>query len=329
MLEINGLSVRFKTRHGIVGAVNGVSLTLEKGRILGIVGESGSGKSTVLNAILRLLPEKGVFLEGEILYGGVNLFNVSPAKMRDVRGREVSMIFQDPMTTLNPVYTVGSQITESLRVHGFCRGREKERALELMREVGIPSPESRYREYPHQFSGGMQQRALIAIALACEPKLLLADEPTTALDVTIQAQIIDLLRKINRTHHTSIILVTHNLPLAAELCDEIAVMYAGRIVEKGPAEVILQGPRHPYTMGLLNAVPLPGKNHGARLATIPGTVPDLSDPPPGCVFHPRCPQAGGECARIAPGPAGAGSRHILWCLKAEKEGEGRHEPAGS
>lgn len=320
MLDIKHLSVKFKTKHGVVHAVSDVSLHLDKGRILGIVGESGSGKSTVLNAVLRLLPEKDVLLEGRIIYEGTDLFALSPPAMRAVRGKEISMIFQDPMTTLNPVYNIGNQITESLKIHGLYRGRERERVFELMREVGIPSPESRVREYPHQFSGGMQQRAIIAIALACEPKLLLADEPTTALDVTIQAQIVELLRKINRTHHTSIILVTHNLALASDLCEEIAVMYAGRIVEKGPAEVILQDPRHPYTRGLLSAVPLPGVTRGARLATIPGTVPDLADLPPGCAFHPRCPLALEECARLAPEPVETGNRHVLWCRREIKEG---------
>lgn len=308
LLELNDLTIVYPTRRGDVQAVEGLYLKLPASGKLGIVGESGCGKSTVLHAILRLTRPPGKITRGEILFKGRDLRRLSRAGMRAVRGKEISMIFQDPQTTLNPVFPVGEQIRESLRLHNIVPGgrlpwpfdaarrrQEKELVLQAMREVGIPSPMDRYSIYPHQFSGGMQQRALIALALVCGPALLLADEPTTALDVTIQAQILDLMRQINQEHSTAVILVTHDLGVAAEFCDEIAVMYAGRIVEQGPAEQVVTDPQHPYTRGLLACRPRIVEEI-RKVEPIPGNVPDLANQPPGCAFAPRCPLAQPACS---------------------------------
>jgi oligopeptide/dipeptide ABC transporter ATP-binding protein len=300
LLEINNLSIVYPTRRGEVRAVDSLSLQVPGGSKLGIVGESGCGKSTVLHAILQLTHPPGKITQGEICFKGRDLHQLSSRDIRKVRGKEIAMIFQDPQTTLNPVFPVGEQIRESLRVHNMVPGarlpwpfdalrrrQEKERVLQAMHEVGIPSPMDRYSLYPHQFSGGMQQRALIALALVCGPALLLADEPTTALDVTIQAQILDLMRRINQEHNSAVILVTHDLAVAAEFCDSIAVMYAGRIVEQGPAESVVINPQHPYTRGLLACRPRIGEQI-KKVQPIPGNVPDLANQPPGCAFAPRC-----------------------------------------
>ena len=303
LLELRNLTTIYPTKRGLVRAVDDVSFAMERGQILGIVGESGCGKSTVLLSIMRLIRRPGRIAQGEILFRDKDLRDLSPNAMRNIRGKEISMIFQDPLSTLNPAYPVGEQIRESLQLHRVMndgrlrfsqRAREKERVVQVMTEVGIPSPMDRYAAYPHQFSGGMQQRALIAIALVCEPALLLADEPTTALDVTIQAQILDLMRRINQDHGTSIILVTHDLGLAAEFCDTIAVMYAGRIVEQGPVDDVVTYPQHPYTQGLLNCRPRIAERD-QRVEPIPGNVPDLADLPPGCTFAPRCPRRQSVC----------------------------------
>ncbi|MCE7985141.1 MAG: ABC transporter ATP-binding protein [Caldilinea sp. CFX5] len=309
LLELKNLTTIFPTKRGLVTAVNRVNLRLAPGEILGIVGESGSGKSTVLLSILRLIARPGRITEGEIRFRGQNLRDLPPSAMRTIRGQAIAMIFQDPLSTLNPVFPVGEQIREALRLHGLVkppnqgwpwlgkgarRRLEQEQVLAAMQEVGIPAPEDRYWAYPHEFSGGMQQRALIAIALVCQPAILLADEPTTALDVTIQAQIMALMRQINRERNTSIILVTHNLGLAAEFCHTIAVMYAGRIVERGPVEQVINEPKHPYTQGLLACIPR--ITHKAqRITPIPGNVPDLIDLPSGCAFAPRCPLVMDAC----------------------------------
>ncbi|MGI6142370.1 MAG: ABC transporter ATP-binding protein [bacterium] len=307
MLKIKNLCTHFPTERGLVKAVNNVSLSLGSGEILGLVGESGCGKSMTLLSILRLVPYPGKIVAGRIIFNGSDILQKSPAEMRMLRGKEIAMIFQDPMTTLNPVFKVGEQIGESLRIHGIMgqkifqdkygykkRLAEKKRVLELMEEVGIPSPDVRYQEYPHQFSGGMQQRALIAIALSCNPKLLLADEPTTALDVTIQAQILALLEQINREHGTSIILVTHDLGVAAEFCQRIAVMYAGSLVEEGPTDEVIERPYHPYSRGLLRSIPrITGEKK--RIEPIPGNVPDLAGLADGCPFAPRCTLARNAC----------------------------------
>jgi oligopeptide/dipeptide ABC transporter ATP-binding protein len=300
LLDIRDLSIVYPTKRGEVRAVDSLYLQVPSGGKLGIVGESGCGKSTVLHSILRLIRQPGKVTSGEILFKGRNLYQLTSGEIRAVRGKEITMIFQDPQSTLNPVFPVGEQIRESLRLHhivdgpnlpwpldGVRRKLEKERVLQAMQEVGIPSPMDRYTAYPHQYSGGMQQRALIALALVCGPALLLADEPTTALDVTIQAQILDLMRQINQEHHTAIILVTHDLGVAAEFCDSIAVMYAGRVVEQGPVDDVVGNPQHPYTQGLLACRPRITQK-GQKVLPIPGNVPDIIDLPPGCAFAPRC-----------------------------------------
>jgi oligopeptide/dipeptide ABC transporter ATP-binding protein len=310
-LEINGLTILFKTRRGVVRAVNDLSLKVGKGERLGLVGESGCGKSVTLLSILRLIPYPGQITGGRILFEGGDLLQKNPSEIRRIRGLKISMVFQDPMTTLNPVFRVGEQIRESLAIHGLFRSSgatgvlgslfdpyrkkgEYRRVIELMEQVGISSPEARYIEYPHQFSGGMQQRGLIAIALACNPSLILADEPTTALDVTIQAQILELLKRINQERNTSIILVTHNLGVASEFCHRIAVMYAGGIVEMGKVDQVTQDPLHPYTRGLLNSIPRITREP-QRIEPIPGNVPDLIDLPEGCAFMPRCAWSKDHC----------------------------------
>jgi oligopeptide/dipeptide ABC transporter ATP-binding protein len=307
LLELNDLTTVYPTKRGDVRAVDGIDIKLSSGEILGIVGESGCGKSTALLSILRLIRKPGHIPGGEVLFRGQDLLKLSPKNMREVRGKEIAMIFQDPLSTLNPVFTIGEQIRETLRLHHIVPGRrvpwpfdhrmkadEKKRVLEVMREVGIPSPTDRYAAYPHQFSGGMQQRALIAIALVCGPALLLADEPTTALDVTIQAQILDLMLGINRERKTAIILVTHDLGLAAEFCHRIVVMYAGRIVEQGTIDQVVETPQHPYTQGLLACRPRISLRE-QRVQPIPGNVPDLVDLPVGCAFASRCPLQKEEC----------------------------------
>jgi oligopeptide/dipeptide ABC transporter ATP-binding protein len=326
LLEIRNLTTIFPGRRGDVRAVDSLDLNMRAGEILGIVGESGCGKSTVLLSILRLIRHPGYISDGEIRFRGVDLRQLNSSAMRQVRGKEISMIFQDPQTTLNPAFLVGEQIREALRLHHIIPGRkmpwpfdaalrrhEKQRVLEVMREVGIPSPIDRYVAYPHQFSGGMQQRALIAAALVCGPTLLLADEPTTALDVTIQAQIVELMLRINKERGTAIILVTHDLGLAAEFCQRIAVMYAGRIVEQGNVEQVVMHPRHPYTQGLLNCRPRISMRE-LRVQPIRGNVPDLAELPFGCAFAPRCEHVQDVC-RIGPVPmVTEPDGHINRCL---------------
>lgn len=328
VLEIDRLTVAFPTKRGGIRAVNDVSIRLGRGEKLGLVGESGSGKSMTLLTILQLTPHPGRITAGAVRYNGRNLVGMDAAAVRRLRGREIAMIFQDPMTTLNPVYRVGEQIRESLRVHNLFGGgkgvfgrrdkkkAEQEHAYKLMAEVGIPSPEERYEAYPHEFSGGMQQRAVIAIALACSPNVLLADEPTTALDVTVQAQIMTLLETINRERGTSVVLVTHDLSLAAEFCDRIAVMYAGRIVEAGSVDDVIERPSHPYTLGLLHA--LPRLRYGRKpLEPIPGEV-DMANLPDGCAFVDRCGLAEKQCRQAAPELEFIGSGHTVRCWKSTR-----------
>jgi len=312
LLELRGLTTVFPTRRGLVRAVDGLSFQLRRGEKLGIVGESGSGKSVTLLSILRLVPDPGQIVDGDVRFRGQSLLGRSPREMRRVRGREIAMIFQDPMTTLNPVFLVGEQVRESLRVHNivsptngvltrlFDRGRkasERRRVWQALADVGIPAVRQSARRYPHQFSGGMQQRVLAAIALACEPQILLADEPTTALDVTIQAQILDLLNRINQKHGTAIVLVTHNLAVVAQFCETIVVMYAGQLMEKGPIDQVIEDPMHPYTRGLLRCLPRIGARR-QRVDPIPGLVPDLANLVPGCPFAPRCDVATPKCSRM-------------------------------
>ena len=301
LLELKGLTTVFPTRRGLVRAVDGVNFQLREGEKLGIVGESGSGKSVTLLSILRLLPHPGQIVDGDVIFRGESLLEKSSVEMRKIRGKEIAMVFQDPMTTLNPVFRVGEQIRESLRIHGIIAKRgqarrraEYERVIEAMADVGIPMPEESVRRYPHEFSGGMQQRAITAIALSCEPKLLLADEPTTALDVTIQAQILALLDRINRERGMSIVIVTHNLGVVAEFCETIVILYAGQVMEKGSIDEVITDPKHPYTRGLLRCLPrIYAKRE--RIRPIPGLVPDLATLPPGCPFAPRCDAAMPEC----------------------------------
>ena len=335
LLDVCNLTAVYPTARGEVRAVRDVSLCVAPREVLGVVGESGCGKSALMLSIMRLVPRPGRIAGGSVRLGGVDLLKLTPSQMRDVRGKEIAMVFQDPMTSLNPAYRVGEQIAESLRVHGMSpsgavgprsryaclrshlwqarRAREEERdyVIELMRRVGIAAPSHRHLEYPHQFSGGMQQRIMIAIALACKPRLLLADEPTTALDVTIQAQVLDLVEEINHQLSTAIVMVTHDLALAGDFCDSIAVMYAGQIVEWGPAEAIMEDPLHPYTRGLLLSMPRIGSRQ--PLHPISGEVPDLTSMGAGCAFAPRCQRRTTLCDAEEPPPVQIAGARMLRC----------------
>ena len=296
LLEVKGLKVRFTTEDGVVRAVDDVSFELDRGKVLGVVGESGSGKSVTAMTILGLTRDKNTAFEGEVLYRGENLLALPEARLREVRGNEIAMIFQDPMTSLNPVYTVGDQIVEAITTHEQASKQEaKRRAVELLRQVGIPNPQERVDDYPHQFSGGMRQRAMIAMALSCNPDVLIADEPTTALDVTIQAQILELLDRLRADFDSAVILITHDLGVVAEVADEIAVMYAGRIVERASKRQLFYDPQHPYTWGLLGSIPRLDRPKPKKLASIEGMPPSLINLPQGCKFRPRCPHAFEKC----------------------------------
>ena len=304
LLDIRDLSTHFVSARGtrVVRAVNGVSLTLRAGETLGIVGESGSGKSTLALSILRLLPTAARIVGGEINFEGENLLDKSDREMRRIRGKRIAMILQDPMASLNPLFTIGDQVAEPMRVHEqMARAGAWTRAKELLRAVRISAPDTRVGEYPHQMSGGMRQRIVGAIAISCEPALLIADEPTTSLDVTIQAQYLNLLRDLQKSHHLALIFITHNLGIVAKMCDQVAVMYAGRMVESGPVRQIFNRPAHPYTEALLQSIPRLSDSR-ERLTAIDGQPPDLVAPPLGCAFHPRCPRAIDRC-RIEDPPA--------------------------
>ena len=299
LLEVKNLRTHFPTRAGLVRAVDDVSFHLDRGELLGLVGESGCGKSMTALSIMRLIAPPGKIVGGEILFDGQDLLKLSDAQMREMRGDDVAMIFQDPMTSLNPVFTVGEQIGEALRLHRKLSHKEARLAtIEAMREVAIPDPARRIADYPHQLSGGMRQRVMIAMALACNPKLLIADEPTTALDVTIQAQILELLNDLRKQRELAVLLITHDLGVVAEVADRVAVMYTGRIVEESPVDELFARPKHPYTEGLLRSVPkLTGEDviKKERLETIEGVVPSPTDLPPGCHFAPRCPHRMPRC----------------------------------
>src|SRR5438874_2145906 len=296
LLDVNDLKVHFATEDGIVRAVDGVSFELERGKVLGIVGESGSGKSVTAMTILGLTRGVNARFEGSIDYKGEDLLKLNEAELRRFRGNEIAMIFQDPMTSLNPVYRVGAQIIEAIRTHeDVNKQTARNRAVQLLRQVGIPHPEERVDDYPHQFSGGMRQRAMIAMALANNPDILIADEPTTALDVTIQAQIIELIDKLKGDFNSSVILITHDLGVVADIADDIAVMYAGRIVEYGAKRQIFYDPLHPYTWGLLGSIPRLDREKPKKLASIAGAPPSLINLPQGCKFRPRCPHAFAKC----------------------------------
>ena len=319
LLRVRHLVTAFETDEGYLRAVDDVSFDAFPGRTLGIVGESGCGKSVTALSIMRLIPTPpGVIERGEALFDELDLLSIPEREMRNLRGNEISMIFQEPMTSLNPVYTVGTQIIESLRLHQrVSRRAARARSIELLDLVGIPAPHERVDSYPHTLSGGMRQRAMIAMALACQPRLLIADEPTTALDVTIQAQILDLLRSLQKELGMSIVFISHDLGVMAEFADEIAVMYAGKIVEHAEAEALFRDPRHPYTRGLLRS--LPGvHNRGSRLHTIPGIVPDLRTLPEGCRFQDRCELATAECRAEEP-PLELHDKTDVACFHAEAQ----------
>jgi peptide/nickel transport system ATP-binding protein/oligopeptide transport system ATP-binding protein len=318
ILDVRELKTHFFTFEGVAKAVDDVSFHLSRGETLGLVGESGCGKSVTGQSIMRLIPDPpGRIANGEIFFDGQNLLDLPIYRMRAIRGNRISMIFQEPMTSLNPVYTVGDQIAEMFTVHKKMAKKESwERAVELLATVQIPAPDKRVHEYPHQLSGGMRQRAMIAMALACDPEILIADEPTTALDVTIQAQIIDLMIQLKEDFDTAIIMITHDLGVIAEIAQRVSVMYAGRVVEEGDSKVIFDRPGHPYTLGLLQSIPKLGRrarNGRQNLAEIPGVVPSLYDLPPGCSFSPRCPEAMEVCREHMPSLIDLARGHRVRC----------------
>jgi peptide/nickel transport system ATP-binding protein len=323
LLEIDNLQTHFRTPEGVNRAVDGLSLQIEAGQTLALVGESGCGKSVTAMSVLRLIPEPPGKIAGRIAFDGRDLLQLSDAQMRDIRGNEISMIFQEPMTSLNPVLTVGRQLREPLRLHqGLDRAGAEKRAIEMLAMVGIPEPQRRVAEYPHQMSGGMRQRVMIAMALACNPKLLIADEPTTALDVTVQAQILDLMRDLKRRVGAAVLLITHDLGVVAEVAEHVVVMYAGRKVEEAPARQLFARPRHPYTQGLLGAVPKLGSSlsgDGKPLAEIPGLVPSMMSRIRGCVFAGRCAQATDVCRQAAPALQDKAAGHWVACHHAARE----------
>lgn len=315
LLELRNLSTHYVSARGtrVVKAVDNVSFALDAGATLGVVGESGSGKSTLALSILRLLPTAARNASGEIMFDGEDLLKKSPEEMRRIRGKRIAMILQDPMASLNPLFTVGDQVSEPLRIHeGTPRNRAWSRAVDLLRAVRITAPEMRVREYPHQMSGGMRQRIVGAMAIACEPRLLIADEPTTSLDLTIQAQYLNLLRDLQREHGLALIFITHNLGIVAKMCDHVAVMYAGRLVEFGPVRKIFDAPAHPYTRALLQSIPRFADARD-RLTAIGGQPPDLSALPLGCSFHPRCPDAIDRCRAEAPPETQVQNGHTARC----------------
>jgi oligopeptide/dipeptide ABC transporter ATP-binding protein len=289
LLQVRDLRTHFHTRHGVAKAVDGVDLAIAKGEVLGLVGESGCGKSVTSLSIMQLVPPPGRLESGQILFNGSDLVTLSARELEDMRGDAISMIFQQPQSSLNPVFSVGAQISEVFDLHrAYEKGVSEDKAIDMLQQVGIPDPETRMKAFPHEMSGGMAQRVMIAMALACEPQLLIADEPTTALDVTIQAQILDLMRALQRDMGTAVLLITHDLGVVAEMADRVAVMYAGEIVEETDVKTLFSDPKHPYTQGLIGSIPVLGHVSEEELATIPGTVPSLVDLPTGCRFAPRC-----------------------------------------
>lgn len=317
LISVKDLVVEYKTDDNIIHAINGVSFDISHGMTLGLVGETGAGKTTIAKSILRILPKNvGRILDGSIVFEGESLLELPEEKMRRIRGNKISMIFQDPMTALNPVNTVGRQIAEAIQLHNNVGRREARRAAEDMLEtVGILK--ERYDDYPFQFSGGMRQRVVIAMALACRPKLLICDEPTTALDVTIQAQVLDMISNLKKELNTAIVMITHDLGIVAETCDTVAVIYAGKVVEYGTVEDIFDNPKHPYTIGLFNS--LPQANRGGQLRPIGGLMPDPSNLPEGCAFCPRCPHAAEKCGKLQPEAYHWSNTHYSMCWGTEDE----------
>ncbi|MCM0604591.1 MAG: ABC transporter ATP-binding protein [Xanthomonadaceae bacterium] len=322
ILEIKNLKTSFFTDEGEVKAVDDVSLKVSPGKTLGIVGESGCGKSVTSLSVLRLIASPpGKIVGGEILYRGKNLLKLSNEEMRKIRGKEISMIFQEPMTSLNPVFTIGNQLMEGIHLHEkLNKTQARDKSIEMLKLVGIPSPEKRINDYPHQLSGGMRQRVMIAMALSCNPSVLIADEPTTALDVTIQAQILDLLKNLQKKLGMAIVLITHDLGVIAEMADDVAVMYAGRVIESAPVHEIFKSPKHPYTRGLLGSIPIlsqdpTGKIKKNRLEAIPGIVPNLLQLPQGCRFQERCKHVSEECKGVEPELRNISASHLMRCVK--------------
>jgi len=317
LLEVDDLRTYFSSDDGEFRAVDGVSFSVDSGKTLGIVGESGCGKSVTSLTVMGLLPSRGARIaSGSIKFAGQDLSTIAKDEMRDLRGNRLAMIFQEPMTSLNPAFTIGDQIMEGLMRHkGLSKAQAREAAIAMLRKVNIPAPEKRVDDYPHQLSGGMRQRAMIAMALACGPELLIADEPTTALDVTVQAQILDLLRDLQRDLGTAIMLISHDMGVIAEMADHVAVMYAGRIVEQAPVDQLFDAPQHPYTIGLLGSIPRLDHTK-ERLAAIEGSVPDPLNPPQGCRFSPRCPFVEAECRTEQPSLREIAAGHAVACWKA-------------
>ncbi len=328
ILQVKGLRTSFLTSTGEVQSVRGVSFSLGKGEALGIVGESGSGKSVTSMSILRLLASTGRIKEGEVLFEGKDLTKIPQKQLWDIRGGKIAMIFQDPMSSLNPLARVGKQVEEMIATHepNLSKQERQARALELFRLVRIPEPEKRYRSYPHEFSGGMRQRVMIAMALACKPDILIADEPTTALDVTIQDQILKLLRQLQAEMGMSIIFITHDLGVVAELCSRVLVMYGGMVMEEAPIDDIFHRPRHPYTMGLLASIPNIKQDKSQRLTPIPGSPPDMTNPPAGCPFAPRCPHARRICMEQMPPYTQVDPTHRSMCWLLTPEAPAQDNP---
>ncbi len=318
LLHIEGLRTEFPGDRRPFAAVDGVDIAVARGRTLGIVGESGCGKSMLSLSVMRLVPPPGRVAAGQVVFDGQNLLQLPPAAMRSLRGRRIAMIFQEPMTSLNPAYTVGDQIMEAMKAHDKAGRNLRRRAAAALDRVRIPAPDRRLDEYPHQMSGGMRQRVMIAMALSCAPDLLIADEPTTALDVTVQAQILDLLRDLQQQTGMAIVLITHDLGVVAEMADEVAVMYAGRVVERASAAALFDDPQHPYTLGLLGSVPRLEENR-ERLLAIEGSVPSAAALPPGCRFHPRCVFGAPECTEAQPPLRGLAPAHEAACIRAPVE----------
>ena len=325
LLEVNDLRTYFYTQEGVVKAVDGTSYSVEEGETLGLVGESGCGKSVSALSILRLIPSPpGKIVSGEIMFQGRDLLKLDENEMRRIRGNDIAMVFQEPMTSLNPVLTIGRQITESLELHQDLRGRAaRERAVELLELVGIPAARGRIDDYPHQFSGGMRQRVMIAMAMSCNPKILLADEPTTALDVTIQAQILEVMARLSHEFGTAVIIITHNLGVVARYADRVNVMYAGRVIERAPAHELYASPQHPYTVGLLNSVPRLDELRQEKLIPIEGLPPDLAHLPEGCSFYPRCDWRTDRCLEEYPPITQVAGEHQAACWEWEKVGRER------
>lgn len=314
LLEVTNLQTHFKTEDGVVPSVNGVSFSVSRGETLAIVGESGCGKSVTSLSIMRLVASPGEVVGGEILFEGQDLLKRSKKEMRKLRGNKISMIFQEPMSSLNPVFTIENQLGEVFRTHEkLDRKQARKRSIEMLERVGIPNPERVIGYYPHQLSGGMRQRVMIAMALACNPELLIADEPTTALDVTIQAQILELMKSLNKAYRTGVILITHDLGVVAEMADRVVVMYAGEVVEDASVFDLFADPKHPYTMGLMNSLPKMDEQL-EELDSIRGSVPNPLDMPKGCAFHPRCPKATVECTQIKPQLEAYRTNHFVRCL---------------